>query len=382
MLRQAAQMGKILYLVNVDWFFISHRLPIAKAALEAGYEVHVATGVTSKKTELESYGFIVHSLPIRRGKTSLISELATYKNIVSIFRQIKPDLIHLITIKPVLFGGLATYFCKVRGVVSAISGLGYVFTAEGRTAKARRWLVGCVYFLAMRHKNLKVIFQNKDDQQVLCKAASLSTSSTVMIPGSGVDLNQFRYIAESERALVVVMASRLLLDKGVVEFVDAAVRLSERFKQVTFKLVGSIDSDNPASVTEKQIVSWKSKGVVQVLGQHDNIAQLLSDAHIVVLPSYREGFPKGLIEAAACGRAVVTTDVPGCRDAIIPDETGLLVPVRDSKALADAIQVLLENSEMRKKMGIAGRKLAEERYSIDKVVATHLSIYQELLAKV
>jgi len=372
-------MKKLLFLVNVDWFFISHRLPIALAAIECGYEVHIATGITNKQAELEAQGFIIHPLPINRGKASLNSEILAFKAIAHILKTIKPDLLHLITIKPVLYGGLAARFCHVKGIIAAISGLGYVFTTKGYVAKIRRWFISLAYWLALKHPRLRVIFQNSDDKQLLSTATGLPSRQVVMIPGSGVDLTKFAYQDEPSGTPVVVMASRLLTDKGICEFVTAATQLCQHHPHVTFQLVGTIDPDNPASVTQAQVEQWRHNTPIKILGQRDDMAELFSQAHIVVLPSYREGFPKVLIEAAACGRAVITTDVPGCRDAIIPEETGLLVPPRDAQALADAIDKLLLNPERRKSMGQAGRQLAEKRYSIEQVVTTHLAIYQELL---
>lgn len=372
-------MKKLLFLVNVDWFFISHRLPIAITALKHGYEVHIATSITNKQAELESYGLVVHPLSISRGKTSISNEISTLWKIIQTIKQIKPDLLHLVTIKPVLYGGLAARFCQTKGIVAAISGLGYVFTTTGKTSTIRRWLISFIYRLALKHSRLKVIFQNHDDQKILSKAAKLAHTQSVIIPGSGVDLSIFAVHPEPLDPLVVVMAARLLSDKGVREFVEAATQIHELHPNIIFQLVGAIDLDNPASITQQQIEDWQKNTPIQLLGQRSDIPELFSKAHIVVLPSYREGFPKVLIEAAACGRAVITTDVPGCRDAIISGQTGLLVPVRNTKALAEAIKRLIENKTLRQQMGKAGRKLAEERYTIEQVVARHLAIYQELL---
>lgn len=372
-------MKKLLFLVNVDWFFISHRLPIAIAALKHGYEVHIATGITNKQAELESYGLIVHPLPISRGKTSISNEVSALWKIIQTLKRIKPDLLHLVTIKPVLYGGIAAHFCQTKGMVAAISGLGYVFTTTGKTSTIRRWLISFIYRLALKHPHLTVIFQNHDDQKILSNAAKLAHTQSVIIPGSGVDLSTFADHPEPLYTPVVVMAARLLSDKGVHEFVEAATHLHQRHPCVIFQLVGTIDPDNPASITQQQIEEWKKNAPIQLLGQRNDIPNLFSQAHIVVLPSYREGFPKVLIEAAACGRAVITTNVPGCRDAIIPDQTGLLVPVRNASALAEAIECLIMDKALRQQMGKAGRKLAEERYAIEQIVVTHLALYQELM---
>ncbi len=373
-------MERLLFLVNVDWFFISHRLPIAQAALKQGYEVHIATRITDKKATLESQGLIVHDLPIARGKSGLIKEIATLIQLVRILRDVRPSILHTVTIKPVLYGGIAARFAGVKCVVVAISGLGYLFTTHKPSIRLKRKLIGWLYRSALKQQYIKVIFQNHDDKKILTKLVELGKNKVVVIPGSGIDLEKFVAISEPKNEYIkVVMASRLLTDKGVNEFVNAARQLQHKGITATCQLAGSVDPGNPASITQDQIETWKQEGVVELLGQCGDMTTLFSQAHIVALPSYREGFPKVLIEAAACGRAIVTTDVPGCRDAIIPDETGLLVPAKDATALANAIQRLILDTELRQRMGKAGRQLAEERYDIRQVVKTHMNIYQELL---
>lgn len=373
-------MKKLLFLVNVDWFFISHRLPIAIAALEHGYEVHVATGITDRLPELEAHGLIVHQLPIKRGKATLGNEFSSFLKITRILRTVKPDVLHLVTIKPVLYGGIAARLTRIQGVVAAISGLGYIFTSQGIAAWLRKRAIETTYRIALGSKGLRVIFQNRDDQQTLVRATGLAPHKTRLIPGSGVDLNTFTHTPPpaSDRC-IVTMASRLLTDKGVMEFAEAAEILSSKGLPVTFQLAGTPDPDNPASIPDNLLNQWIKQRHVNILGYTNNIPHLFSNSDLIVLPSYREGFPKVLIEAAACGRPVITTDVPGCRDAIIPDVTGTLVPARNSEMLATAVEKLVLNKSLRLRMGKAGRKLAEDRYSIDKVVNMHLDIYQELL---
>jgi len=369
---------KLLFLVNVDWFFVSHRLPIAIEALNQGYEVHIATGITDKLDELQARGFIVHPLAIGRSSTGLIGELRTFLRIVQIFKKVHPDIVHLVTIKPVLFGGIAARIVKVPGVVAAISGLGYVFLAKGTKAAILRFFVARLYRLALGRRNLTVICQNPDDQKTLVQVAGIEANSVVLVPGSGVELFSYTSKPLPQGMPVVVMAARLLRDKGVAEFVAAAKILKQRGVEAIFYLAGEPDAGNPASIDEAEISAWRKDDVVELLGHVKDIAALFSQSTIVVLPSYREGLPKVLIEAAACGRAVVTTDVPGCRDAIVPDKTGILVPPRDAVSLADAIQYLLQKPEVCNQMGQAGRLLAEQKFSIEKVVSAHLEIYRTL----
>lgn len=369
----------LMFVVNVDWFFLSHRLPIALAALHEGYQVHVATGLTDKRTELENHGLVVHPLALDRSSASLGDAWRTGLQLWQAFRAVRPDVVHLVTIKPVLLGGLVARLAGVPAVVAAVSGLGFVFMARGVRATLRRVLVGALYRLAWGHRNLKVIVQNPDDRASLARLAHLPDSKLALIAGSGVDLAQYRHRPLPPGVPVVLLAARLLADKGVREFVQAARLLQQQGVSARFCLVGAVDPANPASLAPAEVMQWVSEGVVECWGQRTDMAEVLADAYLVVLPSYREGLPKVLLEAAACGRAVVTTDVPGCRDAIEPSLTGILVPVRDAVALAEAINGLITDRVRCQAMGNAGRALAERAFDVRQVVAAHLRIYQELV---
>jgi glycosyltransferase involved in cell wall biosynthesis len=377
---------KILFFVNVDWFFISHRLPIALAVKKLGCEVHIACGLTNRLAELQELGFQVHPLKLERSTSNPVITLVSFFEIYRLLRVIKPNLVHLVTIKPVLLGGIAARLARVPSIVAAVSGLGFVFVATGFVASIRRLLVSGLYRLAMAHRNLKVIFQNADDKASLVKLTGLPESKTAMIRGSGVDLRQYVVCPLPLNERVVILAARLLLDKGVSEFVEAARILHRRYygsaTVVRFVLVGEPDLYNPTSVTMAQLNAWVDEGAIEHWGHRSDMPAVLSAANIVTLPSYYgEGLPKVLIEAAACGRAVVTTDHPGCRDAIEPGVSGVLVPVRDAQALAAAIQDLLDDADKCAAMGHAGRDLAERAFDVNQVVAAHLQIYEELMAK-
>lgn len=378
-------MKRIIFVVNVDWFFVSHRLPIALEAVRAGYDVHVATVLTDKGAELEAAGLTVHPLDFERGHATLTSLWNTFRQLYRLFRSVRPDLVHLVTIKPVLLGGIAARLARIPSVVAAVSGLGYVFIARGFTAQVRRWVVAALYRVALAHDSARVIFQNADDRDSLIRVARLPINCTHVIRGSGVNLDRYRVAPLPDGPPIVVLAARLLVDKGVREFVDAA-RMLQRSDVaanglVRFALVGSVDPANPASLTLEELSAWADEGIVELWGFRSDMDQVLSEASIVVLPSYREGLPKVLIEAAACARAVVTTDVPGCRDAIEPGVTGLLVPVGDPKSIAQAIGLLLHNREQCQGMGRAGRALAEREFDVRQVVAAHMQIYKALLER-
>jgi glycosyltransferase involved in cell wall biosynthesis len=373
---------KLLFVVNVDWFFLSHRLPIALEARQNGYEVHIATGVTDKLCELESYGFEVHQLSLMRGGIGPLNALKVLYEIRRIFIEIQPDLVHLVTIKPVILGGIMARWQRVPAVVSAVSGLGYVFTAIGLFAKVRRWAVASMYSYALGHHNQTVIFQNADDCRAMVSSAGASYSNSVIIRGSGVNLDQFSPTPEPSGVPVVLLPARLLKDKGVFEFVQVARVFRTNGVSARFVLAGMVDMGNPTSLSQELLDEWVFERVVEHWGYRTDMPQVISNSNVVVLPSYREGLPKVLLEAAASGRAVVTSDVPGCRDAIVPGLTGLLVPVRDANSLAQAIAQLLEHPDQRLAMGLAGRKLAEEEFDVRAVVARHLELYEQLLDRI
>jgi len=331
--------------------------------------------------DIQALGMTHHPIPMTRSGKHPLQELGTLLALVRLFRRLRPDVVHLVTIKPVLYGGIAARIARVPGMVAAISGLGFVFLSSSLKMRLVRAVVARLYRIALGHPNSRVIFQNANDRDLLKSLGAVREDQVVIIRGAGVDLNAYRPAPEPPAPPVVVtMVARLLRDKGVQEFVQAARLLRERGVPVTMQLVGGLDPGNPASATQADVDAWQQDGCVQALGERSDVAALYAAAHIAVLPSYREGLPKSLIEAAACGRAVVTTDVPGCRDAIEPNVTGLLVPVRDAAALADAIARLADDATLRQAMGTAGRVLAEREFDINQVARIHVALYDALSA--
>ncbi len=364
---------KILYLVNVDWFFVSHRLPIANEALSQGNEVHIATRFTNKKEHLLNLGFKVHQLEMQRHDFNLFNFLKDTLKVITLYQKIKPDLVHLITIKPVIIGLIAGFFSPKIKYIASISGLGYVFSSTTFIASIKRFFINLLYKISFSQKNLKVIFQNKDDLRLLTRVTSLPISRTILINGSGIDLKEYTPLLNKPKNTVVLFAGRLLFTKGILEYIKA----SKKVKNAKFLIAGDIDKKNPESISYKDINIWSKLKNVEFLGHKENMAKVIQRSSIVVLPSYYgEGLPKILIEAAACGVPVITTDHPGCRDAIISNVTGLLVPVKDHLALAKAINKLVKNVDLRVRMGKAARKLALEKYDINSVVDVHLDLYR------
>jgi glycosyltransferase involved in cell wall biosynthesis len=370
---------KLLFFVNDAPFLISHRWPVMKAAKEVGYDVHALTPPdAASEAFFAREGVTFHALPMCRRSTNPFKEFVTLCRVVQQFKNIQPDIVHLVTIKPVIYGGLAARIARVPAKVSAISGMGYLFIREGVVARVVQWLVRQLYRAALAHKNGKVIFQNPDDRKFFTESGIVDIAHTVLIRGSGVDLSQYMPAPEPEGRTRVTMVSRFLSDKGIREFAEAARMLKERGTPVIFTVVGYIDPSNPASLAQPEVEGWVKEGIVENWGRRDDIAEVYKQSHIACLPSYREGLPKSLLEAAASGRVIVTTDVPGCREVVEHGRNGLLVPVRNAKALAEAVAGLVQDREDRLRMGREGRARAEAEFGITSVVAATLAIYQGL----
>jgi len=369
---------KVLIVVNVDSFFVSHRIEIGKAALNEGFAVHIATHLTKFRSELEACGFTVHPIDIDRSSNGIISLAKLFVSFLVLFWRLRPDVLHLVTIKPILIGGIAARFSPVGGVLYGISGLGHVFISEGLVSALRRKVVEGVYRFVLGARNIRIIAQNPDDRFAIANMGRKISNQIIIIPGSGINLSVYRFAPLPKGEVVVLMVARLLITKGVEEFLESAAYLRCSGVRASFLLVGEIDASNPAAVSRAKLAKLAAEGGVQVLGYRSDIADLMEKSHIVVLPSYREGMPKVLIEAAAIGRAIVTTDVAGCRDAIEPGVTGFLVPPRNAKLLAEKIKLLIEDRSLCGSMGLAGRKRAEVLFDINAVVARHLKIYREL----
>ena len=371
---------RILFVDNDVNSFYAYRIDLALAARDAGFEVHVAAPPGKAAEILRSEGLKYHPIPMTRSGLAPWKEFSTISTLFRLYRRTKPDLVHHLRLKPVLYGGLAAYGARVPAVVGLLTGLGYVFIAESRRALVMRKLVVLSCKVAFRHSNQRIVFQNPDDQGVFIQNKILPAAQTVLIKGSGVDVHTYVPTPEPEGVPVVVLASRMLRDKGVVEFVEAARELRESGVSARFVLVGDTDPGNPTAVSAEQLQAWADEGVIEWWGHQSDMRKVLSQSNIVCLPSLREGVPKVLIEAAACGRAIVTTDAPGCREIVREGENGLLVPVRNSKALADALRLLIESAPLRALMAAKGREIAVEEFSVERVVNETLGVYRELLA--
>ena len=370
---------KIFYVANVDWFFISHRLPLALHALEQDYEVYLLSLDTGRRQELEAKGIHFINIPFKRSGSNPFHELKCIFLLYRYYNRYKPEIIHHITLKASLLGSLAGKMVGNHHIINAISGLGYNFT-DGRDG----WLQKAIKLfirLAFKSKNISFILQNPDDVELIKGLDLVPFSRIFLIKGSGVNLDEYSYFkASDEFPLKVLFPARILLDKGVMEFIEAAKILESEFLgKAKFILAGDCDKENLSVLGEEELQKFLVKDYIEWIGFQKNMKLIYQNSSIVILPSYREGLPKSLIEACSVGRPIITTDVPGCRECVEDGVNGYLVPAKDADSLADAIKLLLMDAEKRDEFGRNSRLLAEKEFSIDKVIDLTFNIYNKYL---
>lgn len=376
---------RLLIIVHEALFFTSHRLPIGLAMRDRGWEVHVAAPADpAVQARLAELGITMHPIPLTRGGMNPWAELKLVAALYALIRRIDPVLVHHVSLKPVLWGGLASRLARVPAAVHAITGLGFLFTiGEGReSAKLRllRAIVQRLYRFSLRHRNSLAIFQNPDDLALFESFAMVRPAHWRMIKGCGVDMQAFPARPEpADEPPVAMFPARLLGDKGVNEFVTAAEILRQEGVPARFVLVGRRDPDNPTDIGEEKLQGWIESGLVEYWGYSTDMAGSLAKANLIVMPSYREGLPRGLIEAAATQRAIVTADVPGCREVVRHEQTGLLVRVRDAADTAQAMRRLLRDKAERARLAANGRAMAEAEFSVEHFVAESLKVYAAVL---
>ena len=369
----------LIFLVTEDWYFWSHRLAVARAARRAGARVIVATRVDRHGAAMRAEGFEVVALPWRRRSSRVWDEFRALSDIVRLYRRERPGLVHHVAVKPVVYGGIAARLAGARTHVNAIAGFGYVETSRQVRARVLRGVFRAVLRAVWGGPGVHAIVQNPDDLEALRAARLLDDAHIHMIRGSGVDVGRFAPSPEPPLPPVrAVYAGRLLESKGVRELVDAARLLRERRVPVEIVLVGGPDEENPESIGVDTVRAWEKEGLVRYAAWSDDMPAVWRGAHIAVLPSYREGLPKALLEAAACGRAIVATDVPGCREIARLGLNALCVPPRDAPALARAIEQLASDPALRARFASAGRELVAREYSEAAVVAATLDLYRHL----
>jgi glycosyltransferase involved in cell wall biosynthesis len=370
---------RLLFLITEDWTFWEIRRDLARSARDAGYEVLIATRVTDHGERIRNEGFRLIPIGLRRRSRNPIREFMAFIELVRLYRRERPQIVQQVAMKPILYGSFAAWMTGVSVVINTFAGLGYAFTDRPRRASALRWLMQMGLRTAVRFSRSVVVCQNVEDRDVLAKEGIVSSNLVRMIAGSGVDTNLFIPARTPEGLPIVMLAGRMLWDKGVAEFVDAARLVKKKAIPARFVLVGRRDEDNPTAIDEGQLRRWCQNDGIEWWGHREDMPTVLGAATLVVLPSYREGLPKVLLEASACGKALIATDVPGCREVVQHQKTGLLVPVRDPAALADAIVSLLTNQELRAAMGVSGREFVGREHSKEKIGRHFLDLYQERL---
>ena len=378
--RGRAGQARLLFLITEDWYFWSHRRSIARAARESGFEVSVATRVGNHRELMEGEGIQVLPIRLTRRNRNPFRELSAIGELINIYKRVRPSIVHHVGIKPVLYGSLAARITRVPGVVNALAGLGYLFVAEGRRAPLLQYLARLAYRFALRRRCSQVIFQNEENRNLFVENRLVRESQAVLIKGSGVNLEEFRFEVEPSGTPVVMQAGRLLWNKGIGELVEAVERVRANGIPCRLVLVGVPDADNPMAVPVEVLERWQAEGKVEWWGRRDDMPAVLAQSNLFVLPTtYGEGVPKILLEATACGRAIIATDAPGCREVVRHGQNGLLVPPRDSEALAAAIRTLLLDPQLRAQMGTRGRRIAQAEFSEQRVVAETMAVYRSLM---
>ena len=367
-------MKRVLYVVNDAAFFESHRFPLALEVIARNGTVKLLSP-NEPSPQLIRAGVLWESIRLSSRGTSFFEAVSAAWHIYKTVRMFRPDVVHSVAMKPNLLSGLISRFDSRAKWVFAISGLGTLFLVDTVKYRGLRALVRPLFAYSLTGKKSTVIFQNNDDATFFSQWLGVDPCRSVLIRGAGVPLDLFTPRPEPSGPPVVVMVSRLLIDKGVREFINAARVLKGRGIEAKFKLVGSVDRQNPRSVSEEEVVRACKEGLVVWCGFQSNVNDVYAQSHIACLPSYREGLPRSLIEAAACGRPVVTTNVPGCRDAISEGKTGLLCKPRDYIDLADKLAVLISSEVKRREMGRSGRDLAETSFDLRIVIREHMNIY-------
>lgn len=369
---------RILYLVTEDWYFLSHRLPMARAAKGAGFEVHVATRVGEGRSAIVGEGFVLHPLGWRRGSRNPFGNLKAVAEARALLRRLQPDILHNIALKPVLIGSLAASGLRATAVVNSVAGLGSVYLARSALGAATRMAVNLLLARLLDRQRSRTVVQNPDDRAAL-EDIGVRAGRVVLIPGSGVDTRALRPMPEPAGPVTAAFVGRMLEDKGLRALREAHGMLRERGCRVDLLLAGDCDPENPGSLSAREVRAWSGEPGVQWLGHVPDVRTVWARAHLAVLPSRREGLPLSLLEAAACGRPMVATDVPGCREIAREGETALTVAVDDAAALASAIERLAKDGALRHRFGAAARALAEERFSADAIGQQTVALYESLL---
>ncbi len=368
---------KILaFLITEDWFFLSHFIKRGLAAKKAGWRVVLLARTSEASAVIEAAGIEVIGVPFNRKRLNPFAEFWFAWDISRIYKRLQPDLVHHVALKPIIVGGLAARLAGVKAVLNAPVGLGFVYSSDKLLAKILKPMVSFALKLTLSPPNSGVVFENPDDMAALEAAGMIRPGTAVLIRGAGVDISDFAPAPEPPPPVRIILIARMIKEKGIPVFIEAARILRG---QAEFVLVGAPDPGNPNSATDAELLGWQAEGLVTWLGPRRDIPALLAGAHIACQPStYREGLPKSALEAAASGKPLVTTDVPGCREAVVDGVTGFIVPPRNATALAAALKKLIDSPDLRVKMGAAGRLRTEQEFADAIICEKTLLVYDAL----
>ncbi|MBQ6502373.1 MAG: glycosyltransferase family 4 protein [Flexilinea sp.] len=369
---------KAILFANTDWYLYNFRLAYAEFLKEKGWEVCFLSPVGEHVQKLEEAGFRHIAIEFSRKGLNPLQENETIRRIKAIYAQEKPDLVQQFTIKCDIYGSLAAKELGIRAVINTITGLGYMFLSDKVHVKLIREVVKRLYRKALR--GTEVIFENPDDRRLFIEMGLVGEENSHIVPGTGIDIEKFIPVPPPNSIPLTILPSRMIWDKGVSEFVEAAKMIRESGVNARFALVGNNDIGNPTCIPFDKLTQWQKEGNVEWWGWQDDVVTVISMSHIICLPSYREGLPKILIEAASSGRPIVTTDVPGCREVVEDGVNGFLVPAKNAEKLRDALLKLIENEELRIKMGEESRKIAKDRFSNQIVNEAIYAVYQKAIA--
>jgi len=368
---------KILLFANTDWYLYNFRLSLAKELRTQGHEVVLLSPPGDFQERLQANGFQWFPFPLSRQGINPFSEIQTIWRLLRLYQQIKPNVVHHFTIKPVIYGSLAAHLLQIPGVINSITGLGHLFIDPAPLTHLLRGLAKTLYLISLRQT--QIIFENPEDRNIFIQNKLLQPAQAHLILGTGVDVDKFRPTPKNNDIPVILFSSRLLATKGLIEFMEATRILKQKELSARFAIAGTVDPGNPASIPQGQLDAWKQEGLVEWWGWQNDMPSALAKTDIFCLPSYREGVPNALLEACASGLPIVTTDVPGCRDVVTHGSNGLLVPVRNAKALADALETLITDPTLRQTMGTAGRNTAVKLFSQTKVNTETFAVYKLVL---
>ena len=376
----AGRPARIVLVVNEDWMFWSHRRALARAASDAGAIVTVATRVDRHGERIAGEGLRVAPLPWRRGARNLFAEANALCTLAALYWRESPDLVHHVGVKAALYGGVAALTAGAPAQIHTIAGFGFVSVSSRTRARVLRAVLAGLFRRVLSRPRSRLVVQNQDDLNDVQSGRLFAMDRVHLVAGSGVDTRAFAPVPEPAGPVTALLASRLIRPKGIVQLVEAARILRDEAPGVRVVLVGDPDPENPDTVTAQELRAWHDAGLVEWRPRSDDMPAVWASCHIAVLPSYREGMPRTLLEAAACGRPLVATDVPGCRDLVRHGDNGLLVPLHDARALADAIARLAADAALRERMGARARALVEEHYCDELIVAQMLALYRLALA--